>query len=92
MIYYPLNYVAVKRKMQRKKTWNKSKTSEFICGYCDWCKKELLNTMGGWIITHKKQYFCHDGKDGSCFDLYCNIKLEQQQENDNARTLWKSKR
>ena len=48
--------------------------------------------MGGWIITHKKQYFCHDGKDGSCFDLYCNIKLEQQQENDNARTLWKSKR
>ena len=76
----------------RKKTWNKSKVREFICGYCTWCKKELLNTMGGWIITHKKQYFCHDGKDGSCFDLYCNIKLEQQQENDNARTLWKSKR
>ena len=76
----------------RKKTWNKSKVREFICGYCTWCKKELLNTMGGWIITHKRQYFCHDGKDGSCFDLYCNIKLEQQQENDNARTLWKSKR
>ena len=27
--------------------------------------------MGGWIITAKKQYFCHDGKDGSCFDKYC---------------------
>ena len=78
--------------MARKKTWNKSKVREFICGYCTWCKKELLNTMGGWIITHERQYFCHDGKDGSCFDLYCNIKLEQQQENDNARTLWKSKR
>ena len=60
--------------------------------FTNFSKKELLNTMGGWIITHKKQYFCHDGKDGSCFDLYCNIKLEQQQENDNARTLWKSKR
>ncbi len=58
----------------RKKTWNKSKSREFICGYCTWCKKELLNTMGGWIITHERQYFCHDGKDGSCFDLYCNLK------------------
>ena len=60
--------------MTRKKTWNKSKSREFICGYCTWCKKELLNTMGGWIITAKKQYFCHDGKDRSCFDLYCNLK------------------
>jgi hypothetical protein len=34
-----------------------------------WCKKELLNTMGGWIITYSKKYFCHDGKDGSCFDF-----------------------
>jgi hypothetical protein len=65
-----------------KKTWNKSKNREFVCGYCTWCKKELLNTMGGWIITAKKQYFCHDGKDGSCFDLYCNIKLEQQENNE----------
>ena len=64
--------------MPRKKTWNKSKYREFICGYCTWCKKELLNTMGGWIITAKKQYFCHDGRDGSCFDKYCNLKKEKQ--------------
>ena len=68
--------------MTRKKTWNKSKSREFICGYCTWCKKELLNTMGGWIITAKKQYFCHDGKDGSCFDKYCVVKMKQQQENN----------
>ena len=29
--------------------------------------------MGGWIINSKK-YFCHDGKDGSCFDKYCQRK------------------
>ena len=74
--------VFLQQKMKRKKTWNKSKYREFVCGYCTWCKKELLNTMGGWIITAKKQYFCHDGKDGSCFDLYCNIKLEQQENNE----------
>ena len=48
----------------RKKTWNKTKKRIFICGYCNWCQKELLNTMGGWIITHTKKHFCHDGKDG----------------------------
>ena len=72
--------------MVRKKTWNKSKYREFICGYCNWCKKELLNTMGGWIITHTKKYFCHDGKDGSCFDNYCERKLKEKY---NAGTLWK---
>jgi|TARA_Y100000052_G_C2891433_1_gene51239 hypothetical protein len=70
--------VFLQQKMKRKKTWNKSKYREFICGYCTWCKKELLNTMGGWIITHTKKYFCHDGKDGSCFDKYCNLKKEKQ--------------
>ena len=35
--------------------------------------------MGGWIITYgEKKYFCHDGKDGSCFDKYCNLKKEKQ--------------
>jgi len=48
--------------MQRKKTWNKNKNREFICGYCDWCKKELLNTMGGWIINAEHKHFCHNGK------------------------------
>jgi hypothetical protein len=62
----------------RKKTWNKSKYREFICGYCNWCKKELLNTMGGWIINGEKKHFCHDGRDGSCFDKYCHIKKEAQ--------------
>jgi hypothetical protein len=28
--------------------------------------------MGGWIINGEKKYFCHDGRDGSCFDNYCN--------------------
>ena len=68
--------------MTRKKTWNKSKSREFICGYCTWCKKELLNTMGGWIITNKREHFCHDGKDGSCFDKYCVVKMKQQKENN----------
>jgi hypothetical protein len=40
----------------------------------------LLNTMGGWIITYSKKYFCHDGKDGSCFDKYCNLKEKQCQD------------
>ena len=30
----------------------------------------------------KKKYFCHDGKDGSCFDKYCVVKMKQQQENN----------
>ena len=47
-----------------------------VCGV----KKELLNTMGGWIITYSKKYFCHDGKDGSCFDKYCNLKEKQCQD------------
>ena len=34
--------------------------------------------MGGWIINAEKKHFCHDGKDGSCFDKYCNIKKEAQ--------------
>ena len=76
----------------KKKTWVRKKNQSLICGYCETCNRELMSDEGGWIITANKQYFCHDGKDGSCFDLYCNIKLEQQQENDNARTLWKSKR
>ena len=36
--------------------------------------------MGGWIITHTRKYFCHDGKDGSCFDKYCNLKEKQCQD------------
>ena len=66
--------------MVRKKTWNKSKYREFICGDCNWCKKELLNTMGGWIINGDKKHFCHDGRDGSCFDKYCNLKEKQCQD------------
>ena len=42
--------------------------------------------MGGWIITYSKKYFCHDGKDGSCFDNYCERKLKEKY---NAGTLWK---
>jgi len=59
--------------VRKKKTWSR-KNIEFVCGYCHSCNKELLNTMGGWIINGEKKYFCHDGRDGSCFDNYCNNK------------------
>ena len=26
----------------------------------------------------EKKHFCHDGRDGSCFDKYCHIKKEAQ--------------
>ena len=31
----------------------------------------LLSNEGGWIVNAEKKHFCHDGKDGSCFDKYC---------------------
>ena len=65
-----------------KKTWNKSKVRVFICGYCNYCNKELLNNEGGWIINGEKKHYCHDGRDGSCFDKY--IKEKQY-----AGSLWK---
>ena len=37
-----------------------------------------MNDEGGWIVTANKQYFCHDGKDGSCFDNYCVLELKKQ--------------
>ena len=69
----------------RRKTWNKAKNRTFICGYCDWCKKELLSDAGGWIINLERKYFCHNGKDVLCFDKYINYKKEIK----NARTQWK---
>ena len=77
--------------MLKRKTWNKTKYREFICGYCDWCKKELLNTMGGWIINGEKKYFCHDGRDGSCFDNYCNNKGEQNAGTQNEKEAYEEK-
>ena len=68
----------------KKKGWKKQKAKSFICGYCKECNKELISDNGGWIITAKKEYFCHDGKDGSCFDNYCELKLSQQKEKQNA--------
>ena len=65
--------------MVRKKTWNKNRHREFVCGYCDWCKKELLNTMGGWIINAEKKHFCHDSRDGSGFDKYIKEKNNVRQ-------------
>ena len=26
----------------------------------------------------REEAFCHDGRDGSCFDKYCHIKKEAQ--------------
>tara|TARA_R100000655_G_scaffold80514_1_gene119937 strand:- start:115 stop:318 length:204 start_codon:yes stop_codon:yes gene_type:complete len=62
-----------------KKTWNKTKNRTFVTGYCNKCKKELLNTMGGWIINAEKKHFCHDGRDGSCFDKYIKEKNNVRQ-------------
>ena len=66
----------------KKKGWKKPGTQSLICGYCEWCKKELISDAGGWIVTAKKQRFCHDGKDGSCFDKYCVMKYKQQQQQE----------
>ena len=52
------------------KTWNKSKAL-LICGWCNVCQKELLSNEGGWSVNAEKKHVCHDGKDGSCFDKYC---------------------
>ena len=68
-----------------KKTWNKTKERVFICGWCNVCQKELLNNEGGWIINAEKKHFCHDGRDGSCFDKYAKEKL-------NAKSLWKEEK
>ena len=64
----------------KKKGWVKKKSTVLVCGTCQECGRELLSNQGGWIVTHKKQYFCHDGKDGSCFDNYCELKYKQQQQ------------
>jgi hypothetical protein len=61
----------------------KSATNNY-CGYCKECDKQLMSDAGGWIVTAKREYFCHDGKEGSCFDNYCELKLKQQKENNNA--------
>ncbi len=68
-------------KMKKNKTWNKAKNKTFVCGYCDWCKKELLSDEGGWIINLERKYFCHNGKDELCFDKYINHKKENNYAN-----------
>ena len=69
----------------KKKVWDK-KQAILTCGWCHVCEKELLSNAGGWIINADKKYFCHEGREGSCFDNYCQRKLKEKQ---NAGTLWK---
>ena len=69
----------------KKKLWDK-KQAVLTCGWCHVCEKELLSNAGGWIINADKKYFCHEGREGSCFDNYCQRKLKEKQ---NAGTLWK---
>jgi len=64
----------------KKKTWVKPKHQSLICGYCETCNTELMSDEGGWIITAEKKYFCHEGKDGSCFDNYCVKQLQLRSE------------
>ena len=47
--------------------------------------------MGGWIINGEKKYFCHDGRDGSCFDNYCNNKGEQNAGTQNEKEAYEEK-
>ena len=68
----------------KKKGWVKKNVVR-LCGICEECNKELLSNEGGWIITHTKKYFCHDGKDGSCFDNYCQRKLKEKQYADGRK-------
>jgi len=68
--------------MKKNKTWVRPKEQLLICGYCEVCNKELTSDMGGWIVNAQKKRFCHNGKDGSCFDNYCMIKIKQQKENN----------
>ena len=68
--------------MVKKKTWSRRNIT-IVCGYCLMCKRQLLSNEGGWIINAEKKYFCHEGRDGSCFDKYC------KQGENNARTLRK---
>ena len=66
----------------KKKTWVRNKTQSLICGYCETCNRELMSDEGGWIITAEKKYFCHEGKDGSCFDNYCVKQLQLRSEDE----------
>ena len=66
----------------KKKTWVKRKNAVYNCGNCDWCGKALFSDMGGWIVNAQKKRFCHNGKDGSCFDNYCVLQLKKQKENN----------
>ena len=62
----------------KNKTWKKQSYVR-LCGYCEECNKELLSNEGGWIISYNnKKYYCHDGKDGSCYDNYCERKLKEK--------------
>ncbi len=71
------------QKVVKKKGWVKKKSTVLVCGYCQECGRQLLSNEGGWIITYTKKYFCHDGKDGSCFDKYCQQKEKQYVRNEN---------
>ena len=72
------------KNFMKKKGWKKLATKSLVCGHCKSCNKELISNAGGWIVTHKREYFCHDGKEGSCFDVYCELKYKQQQEKQYA--------
>jgi hypothetical protein len=72
----------------QKKGWKKQKVQSLICGYCKECDKQLMSDEGGWIVTHKREYFCHDGKEGSCFDNYCELKLKKKQQQQEYGYVW----
>ena len=43
--------------MLKKRLGTKANTESLFVAIVMWCKKELLNTMGGWIITYREEVF-----------------------------------
>lgn len=62
----------------------KKKELELYVGNCLYCNKSLYSNMGGWIASPKftptrvMRYFCHNGKEGSCFDRYSSFTYQLQ--------------
>tara|TARA_R100001230_G_C5572871_1_gene94069 strand:- start:331 stop:564 length:234 start_codon:yes stop_codon:yes gene_type:complete len=75
-----------------RRTWNRTKRRVFVCGYCVECNKELLNIDGGWIINAEHKHFCHDGKDGSCFDNYVRRKNAIPHKNEGEEKAYDEKK
>ena len=82
----------------------KLSSGNLFVGSCYYCNKQLFSNDGGWIVcadkdpaTNEGMFFCHDGRDNSCFDIYgnfCNsLKIDAEFIGYSTfnNNLWKSK-